>query len=336
VTDVPGTLHRGADGALHGVARAAFPKDRLDGLRPPARHLFPASYTYPDARFARVAPVITSRGCPGRCTYCNAHVLSQGRCWFRSARSVVDELEALLQQGFQEIHVWDDNFTTWKRRVFEIRDEIARRGIRVPIALPGGIRADCADRDVLAALKDMGVYGLAVGVESGDQAVLDRARKGITLDQVRRTFQWARELGLETWAFFMFGLVGDTSATLRKTIDFALELDPDVAKFHILKPYPGTVVYRELRERGWLLSEDYAALGIHLPPAHRLPELGPHEMVAWQRRAYREFYFASPARLWRQVGRIRTWHRLKVNLMGGVNLLRLLASRSGGRRGDVG
>jgi radical SAM superfamily enzyme YgiQ (UPF0313 family) len=330
-TEIPGTAHRGPDGGVRRVERAPFPKDRLSGLRFPARHLFPSGYTYPDARFARVAPIVTSRGCPGRCTYCSARDLYEGRCHFRDVRSVADEIEDLVRrQGYQEIHVWDDNFTTWKRRVFEIRDELARRALRVPIALPGGIRADCADREVLSALRDMGVYGLAVGVESGDQSVLDRARKGVTLEQIRSAFRWARELGLETWAFFMLGLMGETPESIRRTIDFALELDPDVAKFHILKPYPGTAVHRELEERGWLLSRDYGALGIHLPPVHRLPDLEPDELVAWQRRAYREFFFASPARLWRQVRRIRTWHRLKVNAGAGLSLLRLLASRPRG------
>jgi anaerobic magnesium-protoporphyrin IX monomethyl ester cyclase len=328
---VEGCMSRGAGGALQRRPRAPFPKGRLNGLRFPARHLFPGDYGYPDARHPRVAPIMTSRGCPGRCTYCNAHNLFEGRCHFRDARNVVDEIEDLVRrQGYQEIHVWDDNFTSWKRRVFEIRDELSRRGLRVPIALPGGIRADCADRDVLVALRDMGVYGLAVGVESGDQAVLDQAQKGITLDQVRQTFRIAHELGLETWAFFMLGLVGDTPETIRRTIDFALELDPDVAKFHILKPYPGTTVHRELQERGWLVTEDYAALGIHLPPVHRLPGLEPADMVDWQRRAYREFFFSSPARLWKQLRRIRTWHRFRVNLAGGINLLRLLASRRPG------
>jgi radical SAM superfamily enzyme YgiQ (UPF0313 family) len=325
---IPGTAHRDAEGGVRRVARAPFPKGRLNGLRFPARHLFPSGYTYPDARFARVAPIVTSRGCPGRCTYCNAHDLFEGRCHFRDARSVADEIEDLVRrQRYQEIHVWDDNFTTSKRRVFEIRDELARRRLRVPIALPGGIRADCADREVLVALRDIGVYGLAVGVESGDQSVLDQARKGVTLEQIRDTFRWARELGLETWAFFMLGLMGETPASIRRTIDFALELDPDVAKFHILKPYPGTTVHRQLQERGWLVTRDYAALGIHLPPVHRLPDLGPGELVAWQRRAYREFFFASPARLWRQVRRIRTWHRLRVNVGAGLSLLRLVAAR---------
>lgn len=326
--DIVGTACRLADGSVERVARPPFPKDRLDGLRFPARHLFPDGYTYPDARYPRVAPIVTSRGCPGRCTYCNAHDLFDGRCHFRSARSVVDEIEDLVRrQGFEEVHVWDDNFTTKKGRIFEIRDELARRGLRVPIALPGGIRADCVDRELLTALRDMGVYGLAVGVESGDQSVLDEAEKGITLEQVRQAFRWARELGLETWAFFMLGLIGESPDSIRRTIDFALELDPDVAKFHIMKPFPGTSVRRQLRERGLLIHEGYSELGIHLPPVHRLPTLTPDEMVAWQRRAYREFYFSSPARLWKQLRRIRTWHRLKVNLGGGVNLLRLLASR---------
>jgi anaerobic magnesium-protoporphyrin IX monomethyl ester cyclase len=323
---IPGTVARGPDGAPRGVPRPHAAKDRLNHLPWPARHLFPGGYTYPDARRRRAAPIVTSRGCPGRCTFCNAHDLFGGHCAFRDAKSVVDEIEDLVRrQGFEEIHVWDDNFTTWKRRVFEIRDELARRGLHVPISLAGGIRADSAGEEVLEALRDMGVYALAVGVESGDQAVLDAANKGTTLEQVRGVFRRARALGFETSAFFMLGLLGDTPTSLRRTIDFALELGPGVAKFHVMKPFPGTTVRAQLKERGLLIDEGYEALGIHLPPVHRLPGLEPDDLVAWQHRAYREFYFASPARLLRQVGRIRSWHRLRVNLEAGLNLLRLIA-----------
>lgn len=321
---IPGTMMRDAQGTLHRQAPAPFDRDRLDRLPFPARHLFATDYTYPDALHPRVAPIFTSRGCPGRCTYCNTHNM-YARLAFRSAKSVVDEIEDLVRrQGFQEIHIWDDNFTTDKARVYAIRDELKRRNLRIPIALPGGIRADSVTREVMEALQEMGVYSLAIGVESGVQEILDQAHKGITLEQIRQTVLWAKEFKIETWAFFLFGLLGETPETLRRTIDFALALDPDVAKFHILKPYPGSRIYSQLKEQGWLLSEDYDALGIHLPPVHRLPGLSPDDLVIWQKRAYREFYLASPRRLWRQLRRIRSWHRFRVNLSGGISLLKLL------------
>lgn len=321
---IPGTMVRNEDGSLQRTASPPYDRDRLNRLPFPARQLFPVDYTYPDALHPRVVPIFTSRGCPGRCTYCNAHNMYP-RLSFRSAGNVADEIEELVRrQGFQEIHIWDDNFTTDKARVFALRDELKRRGLRIPIALPGGIRADSVTREMMAALRDMGVYSLAIGVESGVQEILDQANKGIRLEQIRQVFVWAREFKIETWAFFLFGLLGESPQTLRRSIDFALQLDPDVAKFHLLKPFPGSRIYEQLKEQGLLLSEDYDTLGIHLPPVHFLPGLPPDELVSWQKRAYREFYLASPRRIWRQLRRIRSWHRLKVNLSGGISLLKLL------------
>ena len=295
----------------------------LDNLKFPARHLFRMqSYTYPDALYPFVAPLITSRGCPGRCTYCNTHTLYGGKVQFRSSKNVVDEIEMLVKGGVQEIHIWDDNFATKRNRVFEICDEIQKRGIQIPIAFPAGIRADYLDRDVLMALKDMGTYSLAVGVESGDQGILDLCKKRITLQQIEEVFNLAHECGLEIWAFFMFGLPGETPDTIRKTIAFAHKLKPDVAKFHILKPYPGSEVYDWLNERGLILSKDYDAFGIHGPPVHRLEALSPDEMVEWQKYAYRSFYFNCQMII-KQILRIKTINRLKLNVKAGVDLIRM-------------
>jgi len=321
---IPGTMVRDTDGILHRTPQFPFDRDRLNRLPFPARHLFATDYSYPDALYPRVAPIITSRGCPGRCSFCNAHNM-YAKLSFRSAENIVDEIEDLIcRQGFQEIHIWDDNFTTSQSRVLAIRDELQHRQLKVPIALPGGIRADSVTRATMSALRDMGVYSLAIGVESGVQEILDRANKGVTLDQIRQAFTWAREFRIETWAFFLFGLLGETPETLRRSIDFAISLNPDVAKFHILKPYPGSRIYEQLKENDWLVAEDYAALGIHLPPVHRLPGLRSEDLVLWQKRAYRQFYLSSPQRIWRQLRRIRSWHRFKVNLSGGISLFKLL------------
>lgn len=295
----------------------------LDSLKFPARHLFRnQQYTYPDALYSSVAPLITSRGCPGRCTYCNTHTLYGGKVQFRSSKNVVDEIALLVEKGVQEIHIWDDNFATKRSRVFEIRDEILKRGIQIPIAFPAGIRADYLDREVLLALKDMGTYSLAVGVESGDQGILDLCKKRVTLQKIEEVFNIARECGLETWAFFMFGLPGETPDTIKKTIAFAHLLKPDVAKFHILKPYPGSEVYDWLDERGLILSKDFNAFGIHGPPVHRLEAISPDEMVEGQKRAYRSFYF-NPRTIIKQILRIKTLNRLRLNINAGIDLIRM-------------
>ena len=268
--------------------------------------------------------MITSRGCPGRCTYCNVESIFGRSFRARSAKNVVDEIE-LLQNDFKirEIHIWDDNFVTKKQRVFDIRDEIKRRNINVKFAFPNGIRADFLNKEVLSCLKDMGTYSIAIGVESGSQKVLDMAKKGITLSRIIEAFDMAKEIRLETWAFFMFGLPGEDLETAQQTIEFAKRLNPDIAKFHILKPYPGTEAHQYMLDNDFLISDNYDDYGIHTPPIHYLNDLSQKNLHDIQRRAYREFYF-RPTKILKQLLRIRSYNRLKLNASTAIDLCKMI------------
>ncbi len=302
----------------------------LDSLPLPARRLFKRQdYTYPDTKFFPAFPVYTSRGCPGKCTFCQQQVITGRRLRVRSPSKVADEVEHLVSEFHaREIHIWDDMFTMNKKRVFQMRDEFRRRNINVALAFTAGIRVDTASREVLEAMKEMGGYAVAFGVESGAQEILDRAQKHIRLDQVRRAVAEAKAVGLETWCFFMLGLLGDTRDTIERTIDFAIELDPDVAKFHILKPYPGSEIHRQMKEKNLILDYDYDKYGIHTYPVHRTEELSPEDIFQYQRLAYRRFFF-RPKIILRHLGRLNSWTRVKNNVGIGWGLFRLAFKRSG-------
>ena len=297
----------------------------LDTLPFPARHLFKnRQYTYPDSLYKATAPIITSRGCPGMCTFCTSHNIFGRKFRARGAKNVADEIELLVKQWkIKEIHIWDDNFTAIKQRVFEIRDEILKRNLKVKFAFPNGIRADSLDREILEALSKMGTYSLAIGVESGSQEILDRCRKGIRLEEVEKIFGLAKKMHFETWAFFMIGLPGDNPDTIKQTIDFAKKIDPDVVKFHILKPYPGSEVYDYLRAKNYILSEDYNRFGIHTPAVHRLEELEPSAILEWQRRAYISFYF-RPQKILKEILRLKTFNRFILNFRAAQGLLKMI------------
>lgn len=300
----------------------------LDTLPFPAMHLFKnTSYTYPDALYAPTLPVITSRGCPGSCTYCNTKNIFTKRFRARTAKNVVDEFERLIKvSGVREIHIWDDNFTTLKKRVFEIRDDVLRRNLKVKFAFPNGLRIDFIDKEVLKALKDMGTYSIAVGIESGSQRILDVIRKGITIEKIRERFRMIKEVGLESWGFFMIGLPEETQSTIQETIKFAIELDPDIAKFHILKPFPGTEAFEQLSREGLITDRDFSLYGIHTKPVHRLSGLSEDDLLEWQNRAYRMFYL-RPGKILSQITRMTTWNRFKLNTRMGVTMLRKILTQ---------
>jgi len=300
----------------------------LDTIPFPARSIGKkAAYSYPDALYAECAPVVTSRGCPGRCTYCNSSSIFGKGFRARSAVNVVDEIELLARDyNIREIHIWDDNFVTKKQRVYEIRDEIKRRGLDIKFAFPNGIRADFLDEDILKCLKDMGTYSIAVGVESGNQAVLDKAKKGVKLERTVEVFRLARKLGIETWAFFMFGLPGENPSAAADTIRFAKVLDPDIAKFHIMKPFPGTEAYQYMVDNDLLSCFDYDSYGIHTPPIHHLKDLSEVELTQIQKRAYREFYF-RPKKFIQQIIRMKSLNRFRLNVQAALGIMRVAFKR---------
>lgn len=297
----------------------------LDEIPFPARHLFnQQKYNYPDAFLTPILPIITSRGCPHDCSYCCTKLLFSRKVRFRSPKNVVDEIEQLIEKyRAKEIHIIDDNYTCNKNRVFEIRDELKKRRIRLKFAFPNCLRADQVDKEILKCLKDMGVYQVGFAVESGNQAVLNNAKRGLTLEQIEKAYSLAKEIGLETLGNFIFGLPGETEETIKDTIKFTKELNPDIAKFHILKPFPGTEVFYQLRREGLMTEFDYSKYGINTRPVHRLPGLSEDDLIKGQKRAYREFYL-RPSKIIKLLLRIKSWQRAKLLIESGFSIFKLL------------
>lgn len=288
----------------------------LDGVLFPARHLLkcPESYVPPDAVQPPTTSILTSRGCFGKCTYCQTKNIFGLKTRFRSPENVIAEIkECMDRYGVREFHIIDDNFILDKKRAIAICEEIKKLDRKLVFALFNGMRADCVDEEVLLALKSIGVLNVGFGVESGNEEVLRRIKKGITLDKVREAFRLTKKLGFQTWGFFIVGLPGDNNETIRDTINFAKEVDPDFAKFLILKPFPGSEVHDELERDHLIFDHDYEFYGIYTRPVHRLPDLTSEEIFRWQKRAIKEFYF-RPSKIFQHLVRIKNLNQLKFNL----------------------
>ncbi|MBM4135154.1 MAG: radical SAM protein [Nitrospira sp.] len=284
-------------------------------------------YSYPDALYHPVFPIFTSRGCPAACTYCQTKNIFTRRLRNRSAENIVGEIEHLVNAwGAREIHIWDDVFTANKKVVFEVRDLMRERGLKIPINFPNGIRADEVDPDVFKALKEMGTYQVAFGIESGNEEILEILEKGCTKAQVRDAVRWAKEAGLEVWGYFLIGAPGENRAKIEETIDFAIALDVDIAKFHIIEPYPGSKIFYQLASRRLIDDYNYDNYGIHTGPVHHLEDVSCEEMLGLQKTAYRRFYL-RPRKLLQHVLRLKSFNRLRVNLATAGGVLRLIFGR---------
>ncbi len=296
--------------------RPPIPAEELDSMPFPAWHLFSLDlYTNLQPTVDRVEgrslPILTSRGCPYRCSYCSQ--IGPRRWRARSAESVVAEWRWLIQeQGAAEIGVLDDSFNIDRQRVLEICGRLVDEGLnQVPWIMINGIRANIADETVLGAMKGAGCIRAAFGVESGNQEILNSVvDKHLTLDQVRAAFKAARAVGMETIGFFIVGLPGETEATMDDTIRFACELDPVVANFSIATPFPGTEMYETVKAKGRILAETWDDFVFFEGKARfEMPGL-PAELVErkWKE-AYRRFYL-RPKRIARTLARKETWLRL--------------------------
>ncbi|MDT8287035.1 MAG: radical SAM protein, partial [Elusimicrobiales bacterium] len=282
--------------AASGTVRQTPPVfiDDLGSLPYPALDLYDISrYRYPHVTCRRnpVASMETSRGCFGRCVYCNKNIFGH-KFRFKTPARVVDEMEHILGLGFREIHIVDDGFTTDLKRAAAICEEILRRGLSFPWYVRGGVRVDRVTPELLRLMKRAGCYRIPYGIESGDQGILNRARKGITVEQVRDAVRWARRAGMIIDGYFMIGLPGETEETIGKTLALAKELPLDYAKFALTVPLPGTVLFEEMYGKGQIKTRDWPRYNFASSPC----ELYSHDTLSWEElnrhyeRLHREFF----------------------------------------------
>ncbi|MGE4297253.1 MAG: radical SAM protein [Desulfovibrionaceae bacterium] len=301
----------------------------LDNFPFPAFHLVKdlTKYSPADATSLPVAPIMTSRGCPGACTYCCTKQIFGRRFRGRSVENILEEVDILVNRfGIKELHFLDDNLSTNRKRILALCAELKKRAYPIKYEIANGIRADMVDREILLALRGIGMVNIGFGVESGNEEILKIIRKGIDKDTVRRVMAMAKELGFETWGFFIIGLYGENAQTVQDTIDFAIELDPDFAKFLILKPFPGSQIFDQLNADGLIDSHDYSRYGVYTAPVHHLHDLTADEILNWQKRAFRRFYF-RPKKILRHLMRIRSWTQFKIVVKGGILVLSRIFQR---------
>src|SRR3989344_6076967 len=223
---------------------------KLDELAFPAYDLFPMEL-YVDSKI----PVVTSRGCPYLCTFC-ANKAAQGAPWRpRTPENILKEISFWHEKGFRQFHFVDDNFTLDMSRAEKICDLILASGMKIRWDLRNGIRADKVDENLLTKMKQAGCFYFVFGIESLDQEVLDKMKKDIKVENIKKGVQIARKSGIPFGGFFIIGLLGDTYAKFLKCYDFAKHAGFSEVRFYNPIPFPSTELYAELVERNMLLSK---------------------------------------------------------------------------------
>lgn len=268
-----------------------------------------------------LATIITSRGCPCQCTYCDVPFKLYRQ---RLVPSVVDEIKECLDAGYTEIHFYDDLFNITPQRVIAFCDEIMRRGYKFTWDFRG--RVNNVTRESLVRAKDAGCRMISFGVETGSDEGLRQLKKNTTTEQIRRVFAWCRELGILTIADFMIGMPFEKTADdVRRNVDFLLELDSDYAQFSILSLFPNTELFADAARFGLIEPTRWHEFARHPDRGfyvdHWEEFLAIHDLLKLQKESYRRFYL-RPRYIWRSIFSTCSWYEFTSKLQGALKLLR--------------
>ncbi|HEY6837558.1 MAG TPA: radical SAM protein [Geobacteraceae bacterium] len=257
---IPGIGHR-KDGKGE-LSMVRHNIEDLDSLPFPAYHRltgFPQRYNLPLFSYPRFpnTSIISSRGCPYQCSYCDRSVFSRG-FRFNSPEYIMEHLHFLHRDfGIRHVFFYDDLFTFDRSRVERLCELMEQK--RLPVTYNCIARLEHVDKELVALLKRSGCWQVNFGIESGDPDVVKKHRKFYGLDEVGRKLQMVKDADLRVKGLFMIGLPGESEETIRRTIDYALTLPLDEINVTKFTPFPGAPVYASIREHGEF-TEDWPAM----------------------------------------------------------------------------
>jgi len=269
----------------------------------------------------------TGRGCKSRCTFCLwPQTVGGHRYRTRSVGHVVEEIR-LAKHYFPQVKEFffdDDTFTDNLPRAEAIARELGKLGVEWSCNAKANV-----PRDTLKVLKDNGLRLLLVGYESGNQKILHNIKKGMLIDVAKKFTKDCHDVGVVIHGTFILGLPGETKETIEETIKFATEINPHTIQVSLAAPYPGTFLYKQAVENGWL-DKDHAELiddhGIQIAPLH-YPHLSHEEIFDSVETFYKRFYFRA-GKIASIVGEmVRSPEMMRRRLREGVEFFHFLRER---------
>lgn len=306
----------------------------LDTLPPPAFDLLPdlAKNYCPPVHTVRRLPaalLVASRGCPGKCVFCDRSVFGNRlRSW--SADYTLRIIEELVSRyGIKEIQIRDDNFLAFPKRLEELCLGLINRQLDLIWTCAG--RVDMVTPERLELMHKAGCWQIWYGIESGNEEILQKIGKYITLAQIHRAVKMTKAAGIQPCGFFIIGHPGETDETMQETIDLACRLPLSDAHFSFMTPFPGSELYVKAREFG-TFQADWSDLNGWKPTF--VPQgLTAEDLERASKRAFRSFYFRARIII-EYLRRIRSIAHLKLYFYGFRALLQWLTKTNTSVSGD--
>jgi radical SAM superfamily enzyme YgiQ (UPF0313 family) len=314
VDQVTGMVFRenGSIKSAEKVERARF----VSMPRPRHEYFHGRAYRYAFMTHQPMATVLTNYACPYPCTFCIMSTLGFVSRW---PEEVIEELRFLKKLGTRYIYFSDQTFYVLKEPTDEILDFMIKEDLGMAWCCFS--RVDRLDEVKLIKMKKAGCNVVMFGVEWAEDDLLKNYRKDYSTRQIRETFAIAKRVGLKRMGTFLIGVPGQSEASIRRTVEFAVELDADYASFNVAVPRARTSFRDEAIERGLIQPDDkimdqsgsFIAMGTGI--------LTPDQIYALKQEAYREFYF-RPGYLLKRVFKIQTYQELKTHFREGYYVLK--------------
>jgi len=296
----------------------------LEKLPPPARHLLPMDRYTVFNKPVRVAHIMASRGCPYGCIFCATSYYFGRRVRYRRVEQVLDEVAQCVDEYKTKTFAFTDDELTINRKWMEAFIKgLKERGLDIQWTC--GARVDSVDERLLAKMFSSGCTMIYFGVESGSQETINKIGKRIDLRQAEKVFEVIRRIGGSAVATFILGFPWETVDNMKKTVEFALKLDPDYAQFTYATPYPGTPLY-EMAKRYDLIVDHNWSHYTTLRPVMRGFHFTIDDVKAMFEEAYAKFYMRLKF-LIRQI-RMRVFKDFLRTILTNIVLPRLRSSLS--------
>lgn len=311
--DVPGIAVKSNGSVIKTLHRGKITD--LNALSFPAHDLLPKPAMYNPfpawGKRGNFSCLISGRGCPYKCTFCDVTAQQGFKYRLRSAENVVDEMTWLYQDfGVTTFSFRDASMVCNRRRLLEICDLIRERNL--DIAWTCSSRANEVNPELLKAMKQAGCRLIQYGIEVGNAEML-RTIKNLSKERVVRAVRETRQAGIQAHGYFMFGFMDETPETVEETIAFARQLDLDSAGFAVMVPFPGTPEFDLFKSEGLLLTEKWSDYDVMGKPVYRHRNVSDEVLFEAPRRAYRQFYL-RPKIMVRHARKIATPRGLRTYL----------------------
>lgn len=304
----------------------------LDSLPIPDRTLLSknADYFNPVVKRLPFTTMFTSRGCPGNCTYCSSPPFYGRVIRSMGPERVAEEMSLIQSQGYREIFFRDEIFTINKNRTTQICEKIIEK--ELDLTWIASARIGSVDFETMKLMKKAGCHMIRFGVESGSQKILNNIKKGITIDQTRRTFEWIHRAGLDTHAHLMIGAPGESKETIDQTIRLLKEIKPAIITCGICMPYPGTQLFdyvlKSYPEIGDGSECDLSHLHTQGYYNELFCDLSYAELAHNIKRIYRNFYL-RPEYIFSWFKRIKTLDEVKRVFLAGCQIFEFMFTNDG-------